>query len=55
MATSRNDITGDALKSRSANEAFRKGWETTFGKKDTEPPKETKLPEQTDQSDTESK
>lgn len=32
MAT-RNDITGDELKSGSANDAYREGWERIFGKK----------------------
>lgn len=32
MAT-RNDITGDELKTGSANDAYREGWERIFGKK----------------------
>ena len=53
MATARNDITGDSLASKSSTDAYRKGWETTFGNKAVEPAVETKLSEQTDPSDTE--
>ena len=54
MATARNDITGDSLASKSSTDAYRKGWETTFGNKTAEPAAETKLSEQTDPSDPES-
>jgi len=54
MATARNDITGDSLASKSSTDAYRKGWETTFGNKAAELAVETKLSEQTDPSDAES-
>ena len=35
--TNRNDITGDKLVSKPTNEAFSKGWDNIFGKKEVEP------------------
>jgi hypothetical protein len=35
---SRNDITGDALVSKSATESYRDGWDRIFGKKPTPAP-----------------
>jgi hypothetical protein len=32
--TSRNDITGDLLRSKPANDMFDKGWDRIFGKKE---------------------
>lgn len=34
--TTRNDITGDAIKSRSNNDAYRDNWDRIFGKKKKE-------------------
>lgn len=31
--TSRNDITGDALKTKTTTDAYRDGWDRIFGKK----------------------
>lgn len=33
--TAKNDITGDAIITKSSTEKFRDGWERTFGKKET--------------------
>jgi hypothetical protein len=33
---SRNDITGDSLVSKTANQAYRDGWDRIFGKKKEE-------------------
>lgn len=33
--TAKNDITGDAIITKSSTENFRDGWERTFGKKET--------------------
>ncbi len=38
--TSKNDITGDELKSKSNNDKYREGWDRIFGKKDKELPSE---------------
>jgi len=35
--TSRNDITGDELKSKTNNDKYRDGWDRIFGKKKEEP------------------
>ena len=40
--TSRNDITGDELKSKTNNDKYRDGWERIFGKKDQPMPDEKK-------------
>jgi hypothetical protein len=37
MTTSKNDITGDAMVSRTSNEMYRKGWDLIFGKKISAP------------------
>jgi hypothetical protein len=34
MNTSKNDITGDELKSKTNNDKYRDGWDRIFGKKD---------------------
>ena len=34
--TSRNDVTGDLLRSKPANDMFDEGWERIFGKKKKE-------------------
>lgn len=34
----KNDITGDALKSKAANKKYDEGWERIFGKKKEEKP-----------------
>tara|TARA_B100001057_G_C22852227_1_gene951402 strand:+ start:843 stop:1028 length:186 start_codon:yes stop_codon:yes gene_type:complete len=31
--TTKNDITGDSLKSKASNKAYDKGWDRIFGKK----------------------
>jgi hypothetical protein len=31
--TARNDITGDAIQTKSPNDAYREGWDRIFGKK----------------------
>lgn len=36
MAT-RNDITGDEIKSKKSNKAYEDGWDRIFGKKDKTP------------------
>lgn len=33
--TARNDITGDAIKTKGSNDAYRSGWDAIFGKKPT--------------------
>ena len=33
--TSRNDITGDVIATKGANDAYRDGWDRIFGKKET--------------------
>lgn len=33
----RNDITGDALRTKGSNDAYRSGWDRIFGKKEPEP------------------
>lgn len=33
---SKNDITGDEIKTKSANEQYRENWDRIFGKKKTE-------------------
>lgn len=38
MAT-KNDITGDLIKSKQNSDAYSTGWDRIFGKKDTEQPK----------------
>lgn len=40
--TSRNDITGDELKSKTNNDKYRDGWERIFGKKDDKKPEDIK-------------
>lgn len=40
--TSRNDITGDELKSKTNNDKYRDGWERIFGKKDQPKPEDKK-------------
>ena len=40
--STRNDITGDALISKSATQSYRDGWDRIFGKKD-ETVEETKI------------
>lgn len=32
--TSKNDITGDLIKSKNSNQAYEDGWDRIFGKKD---------------------
>jgi hypothetical protein len=32
--TSKNDVTGDELKTRAASDNYRSGWDRIFGKKD---------------------
>jgi hypothetical protein len=40
MTTAKNDITGDLIKSRSATEAYREGWERIFGRRESPAPAE---------------
>ena len=46
MATARNDITGNALRSKPPSDKYNEGWERIFGKKNKdkkeEPKKENK-------------
>jgi hypothetical protein len=44
MTTAKNDITGDLIKSRSATEAYREGWERIFGRRESLAPTEQAAP-----------
>lgn len=44
--TTRNDITGDALITRAANENYRNNYDLIFGKKKPEPKKDEVKPEE---------
>jgi len=44
MTTAKNDITGDLIKSRSATEAYREGWERIFGRRESPAPTEEAAP-----------
>jgi bifunctional DNA-binding transcriptional regulator/antitoxin component of YhaV-PrlF toxin-antitoxin module len=44
MTTAKNDITGDLIKSRSATEAYREGWERIFGRRESPAPAEQAAP-----------
>lgn len=35
--TSKNDVTGDLIKSRESNKAYSEGWDRIFGKKKEQP------------------
>lgn len=49
MATSRNDITGDSLRSRSPSEEYRNNYDAIFGKKKKDIPQEGVPPESKDE------
>jgi hypothetical protein len=42
MATSKNDITGDSLRSKASTKSYDDGWDRIFGKKEDKEPVETK-------------
>ena len=44
--TSKNDITGDEIKSKTNSDRYREGWDRIFGKKQEESVKETDKKEQ---------
>jgi bifunctional DNA-binding transcriptional regulator/antitoxin component of YhaV-PrlF toxin-antitoxin module len=44
MTTAKNDITGDPIKSRTATEAYREGWERIFGRRESPTPAEQAAP-----------
>ena len=48
--TSKNDITGDEIKSKTSNEKYREGWERIFGKKKEEPVEEISISKKKEKS-----
>jgi hypothetical protein len=49
MAT-RNDITGDFIRSKKSNDKYRDGWDVIFAKKDTDNQQEEKDTEMKDEN-----
>lgn len=46
---SRNDVTGDEIKSRGNNEQYKNNWDAIFGKKTPEEPAVEDAPTETEQ------